>query len=238
MEVNQPKTANCQNDNHLSPPISRTHSMNTKHTLLTLPPSPMSPQRSFSASPPPFHQNEYPQFCSQNLNSGTQGHYSLQQKKKANKNIKRTHTFNCVPVHSPAKYTNSCPGLSTKAKIMKKKLSIDSVYSYDNGSSERQLAPYNSTGPECVANSTYSCCQYASPNKFRYKKSSMIETQKELNHQRQFHRIPSVVIWLESSQDDDTNNEESDDSQEIHTRHRPQHNNTMSNLNTTIEYRV
>ena len=199
----------------------------------------MSPQRAFKLSTSP-HQNEYEQVCPLNASSEPYRLYTLQRKKKQIA-IKRNQTFNCAPVHHTSVHnTTSYPTLSTRAKIQKK-LSADSIYGYTIKTNLRtRLASQKAIGGigcnvDCWQNIT------TSPNhKFRYKKNSMIETKKEYEYQRQFNRIPSVVIWHEPSVNNDMSSQESEDTRERNLSHSPaqENNNNLFNCQTESKIHV
>lgn len=200
----------------------------------------MSPQRAFKVSTSPHH-NEYEQVCPLSTSSEPHRLYTLQRKKKQIA-IKRNQTFNCAPVHTPIHNTTSYPRLSTKAKIQKK-LSADSIYGYTIKTNRRtRLASQQSIQTGVVGCNVDGWQNITTtPNhKFRYKKNSMIETKKEYEYQRQFNRIPSVVIWHEPSVNNDVSSHESEDTREGNLSHSPSHenNNNLSNCQTKTEVHV
>ena len=199
-----------------------------------------SPQRVFNLSTSP-HSNEYEQVCPLNTPSESYRLYTLQRKKKQIV-IKRNQTFNCAPVHTSIHNTTSYPTLSTRAKIQKK-LSADSIYGYTIKTNRRtRLASQKSTQTGVLGSNVDGWQNITtSPNhKFRYKKNSMIETKKEYEYQRQFNRIPSVVIWHEPSVNNEMSSNESEEIGERNLSHSPtqENNNNLSNCQTKTEVHV
>ena len=111
------------------------------------------------------------------LRDGSQRPSSLQGRRKQIC-LKRNQTFNCTPVRVPIQNTSISPQQSTKAKLVKKKLSIDSLNGYNRRKSRRTLSGneesvgYDIENCQNTPNSTL-------PKRFRYKKNSMIETKKD-----------------------------------------------------------
>ena len=170
------------------------------------------------------------------LRDGSQRPSSLQGRRKQIC-LKRNQTFNCTPVRVPIQNTSISPQQSTKAKLVKKKLSIDSLNGYNRRKSRRTL----SGNEESVIDSGLNTPNSTLPNKFRYKKNSMIETKQEYEYQRRFNRIPSVVVWHEPSVNDDQI--KSCESQDTHVKNKSHSkalhkNNNMSNCHANAESHV
>ena len=170
------------------------------------------------------------------LRDGSQRPSSLQGRRKQIC-LKRNQTFNCTPVRVPIQNTSISPQQSTKAKLVKKKLSIDSLNGYNRRKSRRTL----SGNEESVIDSGQNTPNSTLPNKFRYKKNSMIETKQEYEYQRRFNRIPSVVVWHEPSVNDDQI--KSCESQDTHVKNKSHSkalhkNNNMSNCHANAESHV
>ena len=148
----------------------------------------------------PFGSHEQEQGYASDSRVGPKKPYSFN-RKRGETSLRRNQTFNCTPVHVPIQNTNVSPRQSTKAKIIKKKLSIDSLNGYHRRKSRRYLDDNEETAGYAVDH-WQNTPNTTLPNKFRYKKNSMIETKKEYEYQRRFNRIPSVVIWHEPSIND------------------------------------
>ena len=204
-----------------------------------LPDSPIPKHCSYKTSIP-FGQNEQEQEYFSNSRVGPQRMYSFK-RKRGETSLKRNQTFNCTPVHVPIQNTSVSPMLSSKAKIIKKKLSIDSLNGYNRRKSRRHLEGNEETSGYGIDH-WQNTPNTTSPNKLRYKKNSMIETKKEFEYQRRFNRIPSVVIWHEPSIND--NQIQSYESQDIevkqksHSETLQEHNNNTSNCHKNAESHV
>ena len=237
MDIGHQNIQDFKNQTHLSPPISHNKPIYPKKTSLTLPDSPIPERNGFQTSIP-FYPNEYVQGYPSNMRDGAE-RLSVLQGRKKQICLKRNQTFNCTQVNIPIQNTSVSPCQSTKAKLVKKKLSIDSLNGYNRRKSRRTL----SGNEESVGFDIENCQNTPNstlPKRFRYKKNSMIETKKEYEYQRRFNRIPSVVVWHEPSINDNQiqNHESREVKQQSHSNTLQENNNNMSNCHTNEESHV
>ena len=201
--------------NRITPSTSHPSHISMKPTILTLPAN--DEYQHVYKSP----SNEYQHVYISNAGSGLTRFQSLHEKRKQ-RYRKKLQAFACSS--TSLSYTKSCPRLSTKAQIAKKKLSSESIRDYTHNRAQRQLAAsYNfmhKDNKQCNIDSW----QNVQQNKFRNKNNSMLKTKTDFEYQRQLTQIPSVVISHDSSQNNTTSQGESEETEKS-TSHSTQDNN-------------